>query len=645
MKIKEIKINHFGKLENKEIQFADHINIVQGKNESGKSTLLKFIANIFYGASKNKKGKQISDYDKYKPWSQEEFSGKLTYTLDDGTQYEVFRDFNKKNPTIYNEQLEDISKQFTIDKTYGNQFFIEQTNVEENIFYSTLVSMQQEVKIEQSMQNAMVQKVANLAGTGDDSISYQKALDKINKKQLEEIGTTRSQERPINIVKEEKFKTQDEIGTLEEYKERKQEILQEKEKKQSEIRQIEEIVEIIKKVKNIKENEKLEKEKIKLSENLKENQEQKKNQLENQKKVQEQELQEQEIKTNQEKQKSKNKRTMPSIIILVVSILLEVISIIVLKNNIIISICALIIVFSIIWTAIKIKKQKMQKEKQKQKIQMQQKQNIQAKQNLETIEAEIKILQKNIEEQEKEIQNQKNLMQEKENVEKEKIKQNSNQKEQIDELFRSQNINWQLESKEEEKNRKKLEYHSLELEESTISPKLEQIALLEEQLENLKQREEELNKENEAIELSKEILEIAYKKMKQNITPKLTNQLSKNIEKISNGKYTKVHLSEENGLIIEKENGEYIEAEKLSIGTIDQLYLSLRLAMVKELTEETMPIILDEAFAYYDQERLKNILQYIDSEFPNNQIIIFTCTNREKEIVEKYDINHKIIEL
>ena len=193
MKIKKLKINHFGKLEDKEIQFADHINIVQGNNESGKSTLLKFIANIFYGASKNKKGKEFSDYDRYKPWSQEEFSGRITYTLDNGEKYEVFRDFSKKNPTIYNEQLEDISKQFTIDKTYGNQFFIEQTNVEENMFYSTLVSMQQEVKLEQNTQNAMVQKVANLAGTGDDSVSYQKALDKINKKQLEEIGTTRSQ--------------------------------------------------------------------------------------------------------------------------------------------------------------------------------------------------------------------------------------------------------------------------------------------------------------------------------------------------------------------------------------------------------------------------------------------------------------------
>ena len=181
MKLNHLKINHFGKLENKEIHFTEHINIVQGSNESGKSTLLKFIASIFYGASKTKKGREFSDYDRYKPWAQEEFSGKLSYTLDNGNQYEVFRDFNKKNPTIYNEQLEDISKQFTIDKTYGNQFFIEQTNIEENMFYSTFVSMQQEVKLEQSAQNTMVQKVANLAGTGDDSISYQKALDKLIK--------------------------------------------------------------------------------------------------------------------------------------------------------------------------------------------------------------------------------------------------------------------------------------------------------------------------------------------------------------------------------------------------------------------------------------------------------------------------------
>ena len=124
MKIQKLKINAFGNLKEKEIEFKDKINVVQGNNESGKSTLLKFITNMFYGVSKNKKGREFSDFEKFKPWNSEEFSGKLKYSLDNGKTYEVFRDFNKKNPTIYNEELEDISKKFTIDKTNGNQIFV-----------------------------------------------------------------------------------------------------------------------------------------------------------------------------------------------------------------------------------------------------------------------------------------------------------------------------------------------------------------------------------------------------------------------------------------------------------------------------------------------------------------------------------------
>ena len=76
MKIKNIKINSYGNLQNKEINLKEKINIIYGKNESGKSTLLNFIINSFYGISKNKKGKEISDYEKYMPWNGEEFSGK-----------------------------------------------------------------------------------------------------------------------------------------------------------------------------------------------------------------------------------------------------------------------------------------------------------------------------------------------------------------------------------------------------------------------------------------------------------------------------------------------------------------------------------------------------------------------------------------
>ena len=58
-----------------------------------------------------------------------------------------------------------------------------------------------------------------------------------------------------------------------------------------------------------------------------------------------------------------------------------------------------------------------------------------------------------------------------------------------------------------------------------------------------------------------------------------------------------------------------------------------------------MPIILDEAFAYYDEERLENILKYLNEECKDNQIIIFTCTDREKNILGKENIEYNLINL
>ena len=54
MKIDELKVNSYGKLKNKDIKFKDGINIIYGENEHGKSTLLNFIVNMFYGTSKRK---------------------------------------------------------------------------------------------------------------------------------------------------------------------------------------------------------------------------------------------------------------------------------------------------------------------------------------------------------------------------------------------------------------------------------------------------------------------------------------------------------------------------------------------------------------------------------------------------------------
>ena len=70
-----------------------------------------------------------------------------------------------------------------------------------------------------------------------------------------------------------------------------------------------------------------------------------------------------------------------------------------------------------------------------------------------------------------------------------------------------------------------------------------------------------------------------------------------------------------------------------------------REATPEELSKEKLPIILDEAFAYYDEERLENILKYINKKYNNHQIIILTCTDREKEILEKNNIGYNYIKL
>lgn len=643
MKIENAQINAFGNLENKQIDLSENINIIKGNNESGKSTFLKFIVDMFYGISKNKRGKEFSDYDRYKPWNSEEFSGKITYTLDNGKKYEVFRDFNKKNPKIYNEAGEDISKEFTIDKTNGSKFFAEQTKIEEETFLSTFVSCQTEVKLEKQEQNILVQKLANLAGTGEDNVSYKKALEKLNKRQIEEIGTLRTTGRPMNIVKEEQFKLQDEIGELEEYKEQRYTIEENRNNIEAKIKENEQKLDGLKQINKIYEDKKNEEQKLELNQNLVKSYEEKienikaeKNGIEEKYKEIINIIKEKEEKLSKEKNKALKLKKIGAIIIFIVSIIIGIISI---KNTLVSTIAFVVGAISAIALIESLvnKDSEPKKEESEQQIKIRERLQV-AKNEMDKMQAQIEMLNKSKEEKNAEIEIQKQEsnynIQEKMNRLKETYK--------LENAELNNNISYKIENMQEELNKNKLELHSLELDKNNIMPKLEKLASMEEQLQELNEKEKILNKQNDAIELAKQVLEIAYTKMKENVTPKFTENLSKNIEKISNGKYKKVKINDEEGIIVEKQNGEYISAEKLSVGTIEQLYLSLRFGAIRELSEESMPIILDEAFAYYDEERLKNILQYLNEEFKQNQIIIFTCTNREIDTLEKNNIPYKL---
>ena len=655
MKINKLKINSYGKLKEKEINFKNGINIIYGQNEAGKSTLINFIINSFYGISKNKKGKEVSDYDKYKPWVGEDFSGKVEYELDNKEKFEIYRDFNKKNPKIFNENMEDISKEFNIDKNKGNEFFYEQTKIDEDLFLSTLAINQNEVKLENQAQNFLIQKIANLAQTGDDSTSFKRVIDRINRRQLDEIGTERSREKPINIISKKLQELLDEKENLEKYKNFKYEFEEQENNLNNEIINLENENNFLREIKLLNENEKLENEKIKIKENIKNENLEKINLLNNKinliknnnknifEKYSENNFKNKKIKNN--KNKINNKIIKILNIIFIILILINILQFIFIKNNNFKYIFLLTVPTFLIFYIFFISHQN-KKIKNKEKIE---KNNFE-KINLELInlENEKKILENNLNNINEELNKIKNNFNLKINIEKEKIKNNylnKIEKSKINNLINLENVNFEIEKIQKEINDKKLKLHTLDLDKKNIEPNLENLSKIEESIVNNNEKMSTLRNLNLSFNLAKEVLNENYEKMKNSVTPKFTENLSNNISKITDSKYKKVMFNENEGLIVELENSDYVPANRLSIGTIDQLYLSLRLSMVNELSNEKVPILLDEAFAFYDDERLKNILLYLNSEFSDRQIIIFSCTDREKDILDKSNIEFNYIKL
>ena len=621
MKINNLKINGFGKIENKEINLENKINIIYGKNESGKSTIFNFIVSMLYGCSKLKKGKNISNFEKYKPWNTEEFSGKIKYELDNNKKYEIIRKFKSKNPIIYNENSEDISKQFNNDKTKGINYFYEQTGIDEDLFISTTAVAQEEIKLEKNNENLIIQKITNIASTGEDNTSYKNAINKLNKKQLNEIGTSRSNDRPINKIEKELNELKIKKNNLNNIITNKENFEIENNKIKTEINNSENKIEIIKNIKEIIEKNKIEKEKINLiSENIL-NYEKEIDNLKNEK--------EKTSKKTIKETNNKNNKLIIEIISLILSIIIFI-SGFVLKNNIIkiITLIPTVVFIATLCINIKIIKEN----------------NKTIKKEEININNKIEIIEKNIKDEKLKKELLENKIKNIINVEKEKIKNKYNSEKYIEELFLNNNIENIYEKEIKILNENKLQLHKLELEKNNMEEKLNNLILIDEKINYLDEQYKELMQKNESIEYAKNILEKAYIEMKQNITPKFIKNLSEIIKEISDNKYEEIKFNNEDGLIVEKENGEYVSVDKLSVGTIDQLYLAFRLSIIKEISEEKIPIILDEAFAYYDEKRLENILKYL-SEKINNQIIIFTCTQREKNILNKLNIKYNYNEI
>ena len=605
MQINKININNYGNLSNKEINLDNKINIIYGKNEAGKSTLLNFIESMFFGANKNKGKKIIPDFDRYNPWNNGEYSGTIDYQLENGEEFHIYRDFKKKNPQILNKLGKDISQEFNIDKKNGNQFFTEQTGMDRSLIDSTIITEQNQVELDEGTQNQLLQKIANLSESGEEELSYKKIMDKLNKILLNEVGTERSQLKPLNITISKIDDYQNKIQDIKQYENERFEITQEIADIQEEINKESENRNIYDEVKKIIDNDKIEQEKI---------DEKYKTVKENKAKMEQykEELDKTENEKNAERKKHIKIRILANVILSIIAI-----SLVFLPRNIILVAIPILIVLFII-------------------INMKHSKN---ENNTSELKNKLEFLQNTTNSVENEIKTMQDELYKKDEAEKNRIITKCNN-EDISSLFSSK-IDEVISENTRSVEQNEIKKHKLEIDKQEIEKKFEKLAEYEENLEIEKRRLEELEHKQKIIKETMEILNKSYEDMKENVAPKFNKNLSKNIEVFSNEKYTEITITDK--IFVKLDNGENVPIEKLSTGTIEQIYLAFRLSVIEEISKEKMPIVLDEAFAYYDDERLLQTLKFLD--IINNQIIILTCTKREKSLLDKAQIRYNLIEL
>ena len=623
MRIDKLKINGFGKIKDKELEFSNGINLVFGENEAGKSSLLKFITSMLYGVSKNKNGKEISDFDRFNPWKSDEYSGKITYTLDDGKTYEIYREFKKKNPVIYDSNKADISKSYHVDKN-GIDFFYDQTKIDEETFYNTAITEQDGIRLSKSSQASIVQKITNLISSGDGNISYSKAASKIAKEQLEKVGTERTVQKPINTVLTRLKNMEERKRVIESSKTSISEQFNKEERLIEELDQLENERRMLREVQNKVNNKSIKNAEINFNRNLEEEYSAKIKEL-NEKIV------------NSDIENKKTRGLIKYLVIFGVMAFIWIIVALLKVSNIIKYLFAIPTLISFLMASVKIREVRSINSKA-----------VQA--DRDKILNEINILSKEMEEKKSEAEKKEHEYNE--TFEKEKLDIIEKYNTLIDEdyIISIFNMTYDELLKEIDKKETRIQtinfnLHAIRLEIKMLQEKEENLSSIQEEIDDLNAEREELRQLNDSYNLAKECLDEAYNEVKSNISPKFIESLSSIIKKISNDRYNNVQFNDETGLKVEIENGKYIPASRLSVGTVDQMYLSLRLSALDEISKENLPIILDEAFAYFDNERLRSMLRYLDMNYGNTQVIIFTCSDREKEILDELKLAYNYIKL
>ena len=633
MIIKEIQLTNFGKFNHKNVSLEPGLNIIYGENEAGKTTLHTFIRGMLFGIEKQRgKASGRDVYSKYEPWENPSNYQGIMRIENDGTNYRIERNFNREH-RLFRVINEDEGIELTEEQI--EELF---AGLDESCYYNTISISQLGSVTDKELEVILKNYAANLGATKSMEIDIKEAfsdLDIQKKKIITEnkIGEEDIIKKSVKLTTEQLEITEREqhkiISSIEQKKENVNHLL-EKKKELSALdkKRLEELA------KQNERKDKLYQDAISYTNEV----EKYSNQLEqikNHKKELESSLLEKGIDSHETMEvlmdKIMNKSNMPvTFVILALAFVGAAIGFVVgnlqfitikeyyMRPAICMGIAFILFVLAIIRYCFKKKHKKRKFEILKElrltsdKLEAAKHEEIYVRRQLETKQEALNQTQEIIKQEENTQVSSDDYSDEIKEIEAQERTLN-------DGVSKAQ---FALEQKKE---------NEIELE--------KRIEELKRRLENIKNAKEEIH----AIEEAKRNIEEIANEIRSSFGKRLNKQASYYMSKITNGKYDNITIDERLNITINNKKS-LIPSSRLSKGTIEQVYMALRLAAADIIFEkDKKPILLDDAFVMYDNKRMGNTLKFMAESM--EQVVLFSCHTREKVMADKLNLEYNFIKL
>ena len=615
MIIKEVNIGKFGKLENQKYQFAPRINVIYGANESGKSTLMQFLKAMLFGLEKTRVRKTLDTYNRYEPWDTPAyFYGSMIFETGQ-QQFLLERNFYYKEKRA---RLVNIRDGEELSVEYGDLDML-LGNVSAAAYENTCCIGQEQLLPGRELGVLLEDERSNLAQTGSGDFQLSKALQELEQKRKNAEKTRKELEqqrlshihqlevnqqvleRDIAGLKAQQEKQSTQQGTVQEQVRALQQQMEPVQTAYQTVCRREQ------ELKSAVAQEQLEWE-----------------QAEREQWKREQFRREQEEAEALQQKSGKNAGFSPLLLIGVAGLILTP----VLRSamdgfqkiapalNII---CIILILAGLVSAYRKSREKKTADSGQKHRqsvndsVQNHREQDSRANDRANLQSVERKGRKAALDQQLQRVCQQKSVLEE-------QLQQLKDQKKALQlQAARQEGSGDQVQSQIQEK--------EVELENLT-----EQMAEL--QQETLE--EQHAREDRDALELAAETMSRLAARMSKTLAHTLDKEMSGSLAQITGNVHEQLQVTDGQGIVL-AEQMQKRTPEAYSQGTMQQAYFSYRMAAGHMLMkEEPLPFLLDETFANYDEERLRQTLRWLAEQ--ENQIFLFTCRETEMRLLTEEDI-------